>query len=170
MGTIRENVAKGRGNVKQVEDKVKMVHVRWIPAHARVNPHGVNPEHPSPLSAPRCAFLLRLSASGTSRVPAPSGRSLALRRKRQNAQWYRYLSASFNLLTNDRGRRQMLRAATFQREDSTRRHPEVKRDGDRRRPRCGRRQCRVTRSRVWGKLLSRTDVTGTAAALGSGAG
>jgi hypothetical protein len=42
----------GQENVKQMEDKVKTVHVRRITAHARVNPPWVNPEHPSPLPAP----------------------------------------------------------------------------------------------------------------------
>jgi hypothetical protein len=94
---IVEN-GKGEENVKQMEDKVKMVHVRRMTAHVRVNPHGLNPEHPLPLSTPGRAFLPRLSASGTSRVPAPSGRSLALRRTRQNTPWYRCLSALFSLL------------------------------------------------------------------------
>jgi hypothetical protein len=39
-------------NVKKVEDKVKTVHVRRMTAHARVDPPWVDPEHPSPLSAP----------------------------------------------------------------------------------------------------------------------
>jgi hypothetical protein len=38
--------------VKQVEDRVKTVHVRRMTAHARVIPPWVDPEHPSPPSAP----------------------------------------------------------------------------------------------------------------------
>jgi hypothetical protein len=45
-------IQEGEGTAKMVEDKVRMVHMRRIPAHARVDPPWVNPEHPSPLSAP----------------------------------------------------------------------------------------------------------------------
>jgi hypothetical protein len=40
------------GTAKMVEDKVRMVHVKRITAHARMDPTWVDPEHPSPLSAP----------------------------------------------------------------------------------------------------------------------
>jgi hypothetical protein len=35
-----------------MEDKVKMVRVKRLTAHATVDPPWVDPEHPSPLSAP----------------------------------------------------------------------------------------------------------------------
>jgi hypothetical protein len=84
--------------VMKVEDKVRMVRVQRILAHAQVDPPGINPEHPSPLSAPRCPALPRLSASGTPRVPAPSGRSSALRHERPDWPSHRSASTSPHLL------------------------------------------------------------------------
>jgi hypothetical protein len=81
-----------------VEDRVRMVGVKRMTAHARVDPPWANPEHPSPLSAPCRVSLPSLSASGTPRVPAPSGRSSALRVESQDARLNRYATASFHLL------------------------------------------------------------------------
>src|SRR5919108_3926792 len=45
-------IQEREGTAKLVEDRVRMVRVRRITGHARVDPPGVNPEHPSPPSAP----------------------------------------------------------------------------------------------------------------------
>jgi hypothetical protein len=62
-----------------MEDRVRMIHVRRVTAHAQVSSPGTNPEYLSPLTAPQPLSLRDFPASGAARAPVPPGSLEAVR-------------------------------------------------------------------------------------------